>query len=278
MTQFIKAKAYKGQPIKHIERKLDGHRIKILPGRVLTRTAGVDLWDKVATLPQYEHLFRNLPNGIEIDAELWAEGRQATEMKTLINEQSEEIRLTAFALPSHQDLNYPDMRESILALGFEVPVIVANFPMPVTLEDEYLRQLKDRAIDQEWEGYIAKLDHCEGWYKIKPTRECDAFCSWVETSTSMTYFGQVKGIELSVYDDDGVSRVICQTGNGLPARFKEEFAGDNKRKLINRVFTVEYDSLAQQGKLKFPRIVTDQDGWPIMREDKTPQECKDDQL
>ena len=272
---FKKCGKYKDQVVTCAQRKMDGHRTLVFrhPGgrtEVLTRV-GTDIWPKLQEVPHIRSLILNLPVDTVLDSELLVDGGFATDVKTAINDKSEDLQLWGFALPLLNGVlriedDYQRVVQHILDLGILLPE-TEFFAGPRRVDAD---RWKEKAVELGWEGFILKDRHWAGWYKLKPTWTVDGFVSDYTYSDSDTYFGQIRGIEVSVLRPDGTERVICNTGNGLTAEFKDNISGDEES-LIGQVVEIEYDEVAAKGRLKFPRIVR-------FREDKLREECTEDQL
>lgn len=295
VPEFTKVKLYRGQPVCMIQHKLDGHRVMIQvhghPDDIEAWTrADVNIWPKLSRVPHIAEAVSRLPAYTHIDCELFAEGIPATSMKTLINECSPHLQVTPFAMPMFKgndllrdpmdkdpEQDWKRVADILNQLGFHTPPTRFLGGLK-ELDDGDVQNYKLEARNAKHEGFVVKAGHLHGWYKIKPTSTVDAvIVDWTK-STSITYYGQIRGIVAAVYDPKTQRQVVvCNTGNGLSARFKEEIEGREKS-LIGKVVTIEFDSLAAKGRLKFPRIVTDDRGWPVFREDKSPEECTLEQL
>ena len=263
MDNFIKAKKYKGQRVICVQTKLDGHRIHLSKGHAITRV-GTDIWKKLLAIPHFKRPLEGIPSGCLIDAEIHAHGVFATSVKTMINEADKRLLITAFAMPIVRGqrtsyLGIDGVNDILRAAGLAVPHTEFFSSRALTTVD--LTVLKDRAKKMGTEGWIAKSSHLDGWYKIKITHTVDAIITDWTTSTSDTYYGQIRGIECSLHDGNGEMIVICNTGNGLTKEFKETWEGCEKQ-LVGKVVELEYDEVASQGRLKFPRILR-------FREDKS---------
>ena len=118
---------------------------------------------------------------------------------------------------------------------------------------------------------ILKQEHCKGWFKVKPLKTVDAFVTGYTYSESDTKFGWLRAVQVSVWSVDKSQTRIASVGTGFTDEFRREMCGDKAESLINRVCEIEYDSIAANGKLKFPRFLR----W---RYDKSMEDCAVDQL
>ena len=267
---FIKVKKYDGEKIRYLQHKLDGHAVQIvfnnLGLKVLTRTPGVDLWPKLINLNLAKPL-KKLPRNTVIFGELFGRG-QATNVKTLINEKSDDLSFTAFAMPrlAKQYLEKEPLHV-INSLFVEL-----GFSYPTTKYYEGLKRIsleivKERALSQGIEGFVAKEEHFSGWYKIKPTKTVDCKVLSTMVSTSESQAGGLKSIMVAVIKGDRW-HVIASVGGGFDLEYRLSV---DRKSLNGRIAEIEYDGLAANGKLKFPRFIR----W---RDDKPANECTYEQL
>jgi len=272
--KFPKVKKYNGKtPVKFLQQKLDGYAVIVWKwgGRVevLTRTKGVDLWPKLKRNKHLQRIIESMPKDCTVVGELYAPGVQATSVPTMVNDADKRLRICAFAMPMlhGHDVAYMTIPEVLTCLeifGFETPY---TYEYPEA-EVPNIGHLKALAMDNGWEGYVLKEEHCSGWWKVKPTNTVDCFVVATSQSMSPTHFGGLKALFVYVNNSDGSIRSLGQVGSGFEAEYRTSV---DRASLIGRVCEVEYDSLAANGKLKFPRFLR----W---RDEKTKEECTVDQL
>jgi ATP-dependent DNA ligase len=251
-----------------VEEKLNGICVRVTREGLFTR-----LRNKLKEIPHIQAFCDWLPPDTALDCEL-VYGKHPTEVKTAINEQSPDLTLTMFAVPfwKGEDLRTIDIEElediwdmvleQISLAGVYCPQVPESRIYEV-IDSEMLRL---EAAREKLEGYVVKKAHYTGWYKIKPVKTVDCFVYGTTRSTSPTHFGDLKAIQVAVLDN-GRPQVIASVGTGFTAEFRER----NGKNLIGRVCEIQYDGLAQQGKLQFPRFLR----W---REDKVPLQCTMEQL
>lgn len=291
-AQFPKFKDYDGQPVRYIQKKYDGHLVKVYKGymsddahriRVFTKN-DKDITEKLLKIDHIFYELRGLPNDTQIFAELHCPGRFSTDVKTMLNEANEDLRLTAFAAPllggvSCVDRPLSSVMSNLEEFGLGVPETeILNGA--TSLSQKWQDELLAYAIEQKLEGYVLKESHMTGWYKLKPTKTVDAFVTGTTMSTSASYYGGLKSIDVAVWDlsvrvSDNQNLHVTSlgtVGGGFKAEFRLEYDTAEKREtLVGRVCEVEYDSLAAGGKLRFPRFKR----W---RTDKSAEQCTSDQL
>lgn len=295
--EFPKFKTYDGQPVRYIQPKYDGHLVKISkheifrcgdvddgPIQALTKN-NKNITDKLCAIKHIHKELMGLPNESQIFAELHCPGRFSTDVPTMLNETNEDLRLTAFAAPMLGGINH-----------FNTPLnVVMNFIRSYGIESTQTETLLKsgitkircgillaKAIKQKLEGYVLKIEHMTGWYKLKPTKTIDCFVTGTTMSESASFYGGLKSVNVAVYDmsmqvSDNQNlgehvRNLGHVGGGFDAEFRMEYNTSEKREtLVGRVCEVEYDSIAAGGKLRFPRFVR----W---RTDKDSKDCTSDQL
>ena len=260
--------------VRWVERKLNGNRIIIERWKeetifLRTRTEGVDLWPKFQDFEPWASKIRALPPMTMLDTECWAEGVHSTDVNTLINEQDSRLQISPFAVPFIDGFepspnHGPAWIKSVVErLGFQ-----HNEGWEVDHEAFDLTHWRELARLKKWEGYVAKVGHLQGWYKIKPLFEpIDFIITGINVSESATYYGGIKSFQCSLYNDDGklVHIVDCC---GLTASIRDAKPHDQ---FIGRVIEVQHDGRAGDGGLLFPRF----ERW---REDKPANECTMEQL
>lgn len=148
--------------------------------------------------------------------------------------------------------------ETLSSLGMCPPT---TFPTNESAID--IEVLKLQAHNLKIEGWMLKNDHCREWYKLKPTRTVDAVVVDYSVSRSPTTFGDLKAIQVALE-----GKVIASVGTGFTPEYR---ATVDRKKLIGLVAEVEYDEVAANGKLKFPRFLR----W---RPDRDPESCKLEQI
>ncbi len=283
---FPKFKDYDGQPVRYIQKKADGHLVKIYRGAggvgALTKN-DKDITDKLLAIHHIRAEIFGLPANSQIFAELHCPGRFATDVKTMLNEANEDLRLTAFAAPMLGGVDMSSVQlHKVMGQLIEYNIeIAATVTGPLEEVDaEYQQFLLADAVKQKIEGWVLKESHMSGWYKLKPTKTVDCFVTNTTMSTSASYYGGLKSIDVAVWDwKDWNTKGKIQTqrslgtvGGGFEAAFRLEYNTQKKREtLVGRVCEVEYDCLTSGGKLRFPRFLR----W---RTDKDKDQCTSEQL
>ena len=254
--------------LKWIQPKLDGMRIlvrKMRPGVVeaWTRNGKNNYGEEVRhRIPWVSAL----PIGTIVDCELTTPDSEfATDVITAIKSDGR-LRLNAFAAPC---IKGEDFREARLE---EVERVLSAYGvdfvpyMPFRPSVNYRTEARAKKL----EGYVAKISHYEGWYRIKPVRRADLVVTAIVPGRNANE-GGIGALELGYYSPKAKGmQVWCKpvgrTGTGMNKEFRFQ---KNPQKLVGQVVEVEFDSLTSGGKLRFASFVR-------MRPDKTRSDCSID--
>ena len=265
-VDFLKVKNYRGEKVRCLQYKADGHYTQVEKrGGVIvkTRTPGIDLWSKLrntALARQWECL----PYDTILCGELHCPGVQATSVKTMINEGDPKLQFTPFAMPF---FNGDDKRETKLSevnmvlqeWGYKPPKTIWFQHSTVLNYDQWAEEATRISI----EGFVAKQAHFSGWFKIKPIRTVDAVVLRTRTSFAETTYGGLRGIEVGI---NGKRLAFVGTGFKMDYRMSVD-----QSSLVGRVAEIAYDCVTTNSRgeqsLRFPRFVR----W---RDDKPPNDCK----
>ncbi|KKN41760.1 hypothetical protein LCGC14_0720010 [marine sediment metagenome] len=280
-----KFKDYKNQPVKYIQAKMDGHMHYVIVGQsgvVFCRTKnGKDKTNKVTAISHIWEELSGLPVSTELMAELHCPGVPATSVPTLLNNADERLQLSVFAMPTCGGTDLTDepldeVMAKIKSMGLNAVNVSVN---PRCYREDLLKL----AIDKKIEGWVLKESHMEGWYKLKPVKDIDAFVIDVTESDSATYKGHIKAVRLGVVtgdlDDDG-ELIIHDLG--MCGGFEKDFKlskpyAEMKRYLMGKVLPIEYREVTPHRKLKWPNVVNDENGL-VIRTDKDASQCTVEQL
>ena len=278
-VKFPSFNKYKSQKVNWLHDKFDGHLAVIIKADVLTGVFtknGNNVSDKYYAIKHIRETLAGLPQNTQVFAELHHPDKFATDVPTMLNAADPDLRLTAFAVPwlGGCDLRNYELNDAMDAIG---QYMESSQPVKLTrqLTEEEVKELLDGATAQHLEGYVLKRSHMEGWYKLKPVEELDAFVTSAKTSTSASYFGLLKSVRAGVWKikPDG-SREVYDLGDvpGFKRAVIEEFCTEEKRAmLIDRVMKVEYSGIAGAGKMKGPHFA----GW---RTDNDKDDCTTEQF
>lgn len=280
---FLKVKEYKAQPITVAQHKYDGYYCEIFKGdngEIRVQLKGGDcVWQHLCHM-RMNHIAQPIleaPNGMHLCGELYAPGVPATSVVTMIKAGDPNLRLRIFAMPEWAGEDTTGMSiESVNALlakwKFDPAHSVRLCDEPEVLVPSCIESLLRQAVDEGFEGWVLKEAHCKGWYKLKPKRTVDCFVTGYTVSDSISFFGGLKAIQVSVrIDGHGGSknRHIASVGSGFLAEYRMEVALES---LVGRICEVEYDCVAANGKLRFPRFIRWRD------DEKFHKDCMEDQL
>ena len=268
LEDLPKVKTYRGETVHTAQRKYDGLRVLLLKRdgtyTAHTRHGKSDFASALLCIPRIRDQLEWLPSLSALDCELHLPERPASDVKTALIGRSNELHLTAFAVPflGGDDLRQVTIPEAMIALhvsGWE--------DLAYTMSSHEAEDWIEFSRAKRWEGVVLKESHYHGWYKLKVENTVDCVVTGVTFSESITRPGALKAVQVSVLGDGGWME-IASVGSG----FDEDFRWDAMdMDLMGRVCEVRYDSVLSQGRLRFPRFVR----W---REDKVSTECTFDQL
>jgi hypothetical protein len=280
-TNLLRPKDYNHRaPVRWIQDKADGIRILLRKGGTIdayTRNGLTDFWPLLCDIEPIAQRVQKLPDWTCLDCELHLPGDFASNVITHAKAANPDLLLTPFAMPWSGGVDWrsaelPGVVKVLQDWGWspvDTHAIVNGDDEtgPFVLSEESVAELKRDAAERKLEGYIVKLAHYASWWKIKPNKTIDAVVTGYKISDSDSFAGGLKAIVVSVWDGANWKE-IASVGSGFEAEFRMSC---DPKSLVGRVCEVSYDSLAGQGKLKFPRF----ERW---REDKSQTECGVDQL
>lgn len=279
MFKLPKFKDYKGQCVRYIQAKMDGHMYHIIVdgcGSITCLTKNnKDKTDKVLAISHINEELHKLPCETEIFGELHYPGVPATSVPTMLNDADENLQLSVFACPmlggdtSIIDTPFDVVVDILSGLGLEV---IPVFMTTTKAAADKRQRLLDEAEEQKVEGWVLKEFHMKGWYKLKPVKTIDAIIIDHQESDSKAYAGCLKSVSLGLVNDDGTIHDLGMCGGGFSKKFKLSLDTVNLRNdLIDKVIEVAYQSITPGKKLQFPRFIR-------FRDDKDPDQCTVEQL
>jgi hypothetical protein len=248
--------------------------VKIVKGNnktdVLTKN-DKNIIGKIINIPHFAKMTWDLPNHTILFGELYCPGVKATSVPTLLNDCSDKLIITVFAAPLFATENLVNTNlDTVMkhlnhyCINTSHTILLANCE---TISTKFKERLLDEAVDKKWEGWVLKQAHMTGWFKLKPTKTVDAFVLSTTKSFESTYYGGLKSIHVAVYNGNKVHD-LGYVGSGFDVEYRQTV---NRESLIDKVAEIKYDSLAANGKLRFPRFVR----W---RDDKDMRQCTFDQV
>lgn len=259
----IKIKDYDGQPVLYASPKRDGYWCEIKDGRIFGRK---DDWtDKIRK--NHEYLWRLVKfcqvKNFHLIGELYVPEGFATDVPNFLINGSRRLTWECFAWPNcpDPDIDIVDAMNVLATHG--VPVV----PVRPLTEEDTVEDLLEVAKKLKWEGWVLKQGHLDGWYKLKVTHTADVVITNWKFSDSLTYYGQLKSLEGSVYKNGELVKV-CTISSGFTAEQKEMWTEDF---CVGKVAEVNYQSVLSKGQLQFCSF----NRW---RDDKSPEECLHAQL
>jgi len=272
LSQLIRPTDYNGQPIRFIQQKENGIRLVVMKGagvpKLLTREGKTNFWAQICAVEHLRTQVESLPRFTAVDCEVSILGVAPTEIKTALANGDERLRLAAFALPwfDCQDWRLARWRLAearLIELGWPTVQTISNSADLRTPDQQEIERLLGLARASGSEGWVLKQAHYAGWYKLKPVRTCDCVVLGYSLSDSATHFGGLKALKVGL---EGVE--VASVGSGFTSEYRMSVDPET---LVGKVCEVEYDSIAGQGKLNFPRFLR----W---RDDKAAHECRMEQI
>jgi ATP-dependent DNA ligase len=284
--EFPKFKNYNGQKVNWFQPKLDGHLTKInttnYPDIYCYTKNNKNITEKLLKIKHIRKEILNIPKNSIAFAELHCPGVPATSVPTLLNNADERLLLTFFAAPLWDNKNFcNDDLDNVL---FNLKKIGLSIASPTYIPKSFVDEtgqaaMLELAVSNKWEGWVLKEEHMKNWYKLKPVKTFDAFVIGTHRSFSSTHYGGLQAIHIAVYDKDGKIHDFGQVGSGFDLEYRQYLDTQEKRdKLIGKVCVIAYDSIAANGKLKFPRMAKDRNDNIIWRNDKDPKQCTMEQF
>jgi ATP-dependent DNA ligase len=264
-----KAKTYTGQKVMYVQKKLDGHRLLFLKQATASEKQAIALMRNNTDL--YEQLYEKakgnniwpwlakllaLPPNSSVDGELHVPGEPASYIKTAIKDSDDRLQFTAFALPYLDGRQITDFAEAFHiteALGIDFAPFY-YFEEPKILNVDYWEQ----QMVEDQEGWVAKLHHYSGWYKIKKVRTLDAIITRIVPGEGK-YFGLIGALGCSIFNSKGEKIEICSC-SGMTDDIRHQ------TDLVGKVVEIKYQEVGSKGRLRHPNFLR-------FREDKLPYEC-----
>lgn len=244
--------------------KLNGLRVMVRKFQgfvdIRTREGKTDFWLHLCDVDEIRDKIASLPKDTVLDCELHVPGLPETSIKTLVANRDPRLQLSPFAMPflHGEDLRGADYRtvtRKLESLDFEIPETKYG-----VLSDLAISNLLDEARTRKIEGWVLKAGHYHGWWKLKPVKTVDCIVKRVLPGEGK-HLGRMGALEVGFADSDWVTRV----GTGFTDAVRTE-VWERSGEFVGRVAEVEYDSLAANGALKFPRFKR-------FRDDKEASSC-----
>ena len=258
---------WNGEIVESVEVKEDGWRLSVIKrdGKisVFSKKPTVDLWPKVQRNDKVRNAILSLPDNTIVDGEAHIPGGLSSDVPTALTT-GEGWKLSAFALPYLQGEDWRKMdiwgaRERLRFHGFDLTHCVPYAEVYGGCDREFF---KVDAAERGIEGYVLKLQHWLGWYRVKPKKVVDVIVRGKYEGNNR-HTGRLGGLNVGLLTETGSWVEIGRCGGGFSDEQRDEFWGRN---VIGRVCEVEYDSLTSGSRLRFPQFIR----W---RDDKEASQC-----
>jgi len=278
--EFPKFKDYIDQKVNYIQPKFDGHLVKIykeqigeyIETSVFTKN-DKDITKKICNIKHLHDMLICIPPNSILFGELHCPGIKATSIPTLLNNTDERLQISIFAAPILNRLNFQN--EDLISIMnkvtfYNIPVINTKITLLQNIRKNTIERLLKEAEEQKLEGWVLKENHMSGWYKLKPVKTIDCFVISSSQSFSSSHYGGLQSISVACYKKDKNDKLrihlLGNVGSGFTKEFRLSFEGVSRFALLDKICEVAYDSIAANGKLRFPRFIR----W---RDDKNKKDC-----
>lgn len=279
-----KFKDYEGQPVKYIQKKMDGHMYHIYIDKVGNiRCVTKNNKDKTDKMLKVDRIFRQLktlPYATHLMVELHIPGEPATEVARGIAHADQRLEIAVFACPVLAGMDYHneplDKVMKQLRYDYDLDTVPVQVLQTSFLSKPLVECWLKLAVTKGFEGWVLKQSHMEGWHKLKPVKTVDAFVVSVTESDSETYAGHMKAVKLGLYTTIEPGHIgvhdLGECGGGFTKVFKKSMTYKQAcEKLVGKVCEAAYQSITAHKKLQFPRFIR----W---RDDKDAAACTTEQL
>jgi len=275
---FLKVKEYKNQPITLAQYKYDGYYCEITKDKRGIRVElkrGESIWKHLIHIKSISHPIKFMKAFTMLCGELYSPGVPATSIVTMIKERDPKLKLRIFAMPKWAGINYEEKDWGIVSQhlnihNFDPAHFRRLYDTPMIPGQGILDRLLIEAGELGIEGWVLKESHCKGWYKHKPVKTVDCFVVDWTRSESDSFYGGLKAIQVAVKTNNELGfRPLGSVGSGFLADYRMSV---DKKSLIGKICEIQYDSIAANGKLRFPRFIRWRD------DEKTVAECSEEQL
>ena len=252
--------------------KRDGYNMRMMPDGTILSRGDKDWTDRLA--------FMDVPvTGVEVHFELWAPGHRASDVVTLVNEESDKLKLSAYRVPILGDAELFEVAEWCLERGLEfIPYFMHHeslksmglggirdknpYTTLIDCEGMYtcIEQL-DRFMPQDVEGFVFCDDNSSEMQKWKREETLDLIISGIKPGKG-TNAGTIGGLKVRTIEGHDLGSV-----GGL----KGDLRALDPESIVGLVIEVVFQYIGNKGKLRHGRLVR-------FRDDKPAEECNIHQL
>ena len=250
---------YRGENLAYVTAKLDGLWLAVRD-RVAWTRGQKTVFHEPLPVPSMFGLYSRVPSGVTVHGELWAPGRRASAVKSLLASKSyRELAFTVWGIEELGPVTLETLRIAVHMWGLELTPFTRRHAWPI--ETEYHVMRRDHGDDVE--GLVLCDGNMLNQRKWKPVRTVDCVVTGF-TDGDGKYLGLVGSLLVSLGDRE-LARV-----SGMDDKTRI-LISDDEDAYLGRVVEVAYQYVGDGGRLRHPRFVR-------FRDDKEARECTLDQL
>lgn len=234
----------------------------------VTREGKTDFWYDLCQIESIKERIEALPMNTALDCEIHVPGVPETSMKTLLKDGDQRLTLSPFAVPYFDGVDLRDEAWSSVAKLITTLGCIPPETIPGKLTTGDVERLLAQARERSIEGWVLKIGHYAGWYKLKPVKTFDAVVTNVLPGEGK-HMGRVGALAVGLWDGSEL-KTVCNVGTGF-TDVERTHMWQNPQGTVGKVVEVVYDSLAANGAPKFPRFKR-------FRDDKEARSCSMKQI
>lgn len=258
---MLKAKNWKGEPVKWVTRKHDGHRVfidKSKHGIVTVDTERKDVTSQIRHNAWFGHLQTRVPLYTRIEGELICDGHATDVSSRLANHDL--LDLIVFAVPYYRGNVIEDAPLYVIHDLCTLWNLTFTEYHPFH-KDNTPKQLLAACRKAKWEGVVLKQANYQRWYKLKVENTVECFVTGFVDGKGK-YLGLIGSLRVSLYGGGNVVHEVATVGG-----FTDEVRIDiDETDDLYRVCEVRFQNVGANGRLRHPRFVR----W---RDDRRAEHC-----
>lgn len=252
-----KIKTYRpGDVYRYAHLKRDGIWVTLCSQGCITRhpDGEHDLHEHLEHHPVIKQFF-NRGLKARLYCELYAPGKQASQVKSVMLDCPTTLQIECFASP---DLSEDASLDAVDVYAEACGVEPIEWYEAVVLDQEWIDEIINKYEDVE--GLVFKDGNLLNWAKYKPVLTTDLVIHGYKDGKN-GYIGLVGAMICGLAD----GTVVANVSSGLTLKEREELT-DKMDERLGTVCEVAYQYVGTGGRLRHPRFVR-------FRDDKSPEEC-----